>query len=808
VGLSCPLFLCSGWEFELEQMRLQAEEASRLRAEADAIAARAEAGVISSVYFCSLQASSPILLSFAERALIAKQNAEAATAQRWKAAKTAAFAFASLDAALARQRAAAAVKLEAEALQHSSAENVQAEAAAAEAAATAERLRIEQERAVVREQRLGRARLMERQYHVKLLMRMQDQWLNVVAAAQQQRKTALAAESKNADVHVAAAAESEQLQYDSDGSHNSQSQLVEGLVHNASAHNLEEESVFKRLFTSRIQEQENGQGELSSQAQFGGAASGELPPPEDAAAVMIFSQSEPKFHRIDIDDAIAGRQGSPLPKAPETQEGDSGSGSEAACQHASDAVADSGQLVVSNYVLVSEDILHSFPSALIQESLEVHHLRPSAGAPCTGSLDPFATAASSGGHGGASSSTSDVNDTGFMNPSQQSQTNFNLLSTRVSDHDINAPHFRQAVDSPSSAQPKVVLLEEPHRDAGSTGTPTHLSYKGQHRIGPKTPQTPLLILRDVDSAAASVAAAATGSRGFFSATASDAESSSAVHVTGNRIGPKTPQTPLFSVRDLAATNIVGNAFPAIQYNVAVAPVPPSAAFRVGPRTPVTPAGPTRHVRQWLARQTDASQPQLQRLDPSAASIPHEPLFIRRSTKQPTVFEKIHALPSSVMSPFNQQLSNTSPSFEENYFVSSNEAEQQRHLHIITSSLHEVSPSSEGAAAVHPAVSDADRSDSNKLFHIAVQSTPADISTSPQRHAHGNRSAPTLPAPNNFPSKHADKSDVMSLHRATLLREMDAALRSQWPQSFQRTIQVVFLRFDVTLQLKLVRYWLR
>ena len=106
-----------------------------------------------------------------------------------QAAQRAAFAFASVDAALGRQRAAAAAKLEAEALNRAvedraAAEAAAAEAAAAEAAAAADHLRQERERAAAREEQLGRVRMLERQYRARLLLRCRDQWLCFVAAVQ------------------------------------------------------------------------------------------------------------------------------------------------------------------------------------------------------------------------------------------------------------------------------------------------------------------------------------------------------------------------------------------------------------------------------------------------------------------------------------------------------------------------------------------------------------------------------------------------------------------------------------------------
>ena len=195
-------------------------------------------------------------------------------------------------------------------------------------------------------------------------------------------------------------------------------------------------------------------------------------------------------------------------------------------------------------------------------------------------------------------------------------------------------------------------------------------------------------------------------------------------------------------------------------------------FRIGPRTPISPAGPTRHVRQWLVQDAKAVGSQLQMHDTNSLVKPHEPLFIRRSTKAPTVFEKIHALPSSVMSPFNELLSKTSPSsLQQNY--------------IFSSIIHEPSLIEDDAAA-HLPLNDATGIAKNKFFHPSDKSAPGpEPSTSPQRHIHGNRNTQTLPVL----AKHADKADVLSVHRATLLREMDAALRRQWPQSFKNTVQV-------------------
>jgi hypothetical protein len=77
-----------------------------------------------------------------------------AVAERWKAAKQSAFAYAAVDAVLSRQRAAAAAQVEAEAMRRLAEENAAAEASALEAAAAAERLRIDQEIASARERRL------------------------------------------------------------------------------------------------------------------------------------------------------------------------------------------------------------------------------------------------------------------------------------------------------------------------------------------------------------------------------------------------------------------------------------------------------------------------------------------------------------------------------------------------------------------------------------------------------------------------------------------------------------------------------
>ena len=737
-------------------MRLQAEEASRQRAEADAIAARAEAGLSKHSVSETFQPFS--LTPFSERAVIAKQNVEIATTQRWKAAQRAAFAFASLDAALTRQRAAAAAKLEAEALQRSSEETSAAEIAAAEAAAIAERLRTEQERAVARELRLGRARMMERRCNIKLLLRMQDCWLNFVASAQQLRKIATAADSKNADLNSnAEAADSENLQYDSDGSHNAQSQLADETVQSANLLNIEEQSVFKRLFTSRIQELDEGEGDSIDlvAAELKCDPVDELLPPEDTVSVIILPQPEPEFNTLDN---ATGSGISPQPKSP------------------------------------------ALPHTVLSASAEDIH----------GSQQLSM-------HTSATASFSIISASGLISQSHQSHSS----GIGLGGHGSNAPVCQQTIDSPSSAHPAVHLPEEPPRYSD-----THSSSRGQQRAGPKTPemplpilpdgyavvasvdasttssdglfgstksdtesstviarnriglktpQTPLHNLPDGDAMLASVAAFAISSNGLFGLTASDAESSTAV--ARNRIGPKTPQTPLFSVRDVATANIAaGNEISAIPCSNGMASTAAQSPvfFRIGPRTPISPAGPTRHVRQWLVRQADGSQ--LQMHDTNSLVKPHEPLFIRRSTKAPTVFEKIHALPSSVMSPFNELLSKTSPSsLQQNY--------------IFSSIIHEPSLIEDDAAA-HLPLNDATGIAKNKLFHPTDKSAPGpEPSTSPQRHIHGNRNTQTLPVLANMPGKHADKADVLSVHRATLLREMDAALRRQWPQSFKNTVQV-------------------
>jgi hypothetical protein len=175
--------------------------------------------------------------------------------QRWKAAQVAAFAFASVDAALARQRAAAAAKIEAEAMQLAAEEKALADAAAAQAAANAEQLRIEHERALAREQQQARCLMLERQYKARLLLRCRNQWLHFVRSVQQQRKEAAAAAKTKT---VGDVAESEEpVQPENDAQQHLDPQMTEDLLYLVQSSNtlsVEEESVFKRVFNGRMED--------------------------------------------------------------------------------------------------------------------------------------------------------------------------------------------------------------------------------------------------------------------------------------------------------------------------------------------------------------------------------------------------------------------------------------------------------------------------------------------------------------------------------------------------------------------------
>jgi hypothetical protein len=191
--------------------------------------------------------------------------------------------------------------------------------------------------------------------------------------------------------------------------------------------------------------------------------------------------------------------------------------------------------------------------------------------------------------------------------------------------------------------------------------------------------------------------------------------------------------------------------------------PLSSVPKVGPKTPLTPVAPTRHVRQWLVRQATAEQ-----LQPK----PQEPFFIRRSTKAQTVFYDTPSSPSFDGLFSNVPFSNTSSSVLLQDDVNPHMREDKKQILLSFSS--------------------SDPNLSSPAAHAKPQPPPHTHRLPPTRDRDLTKAIPVVVnAPAPAPARHAEKVDALSIHRAAVLRELDAALRAQWPLSFQRTVQVRF-----------------
>ena len=677
--------------------------------------------------------------------MIAKKNAELAVVQKWQAVQRAAFAFASVDAALDRQRAAAAAKLEAEALHRAAEDRAAAEAAAADAAAASEHLRQARERAAAREEQLGRVRMLERQYRAKLLLRCRDQWLCFVAGAQQLRKAATAAEIKNnnsssaeplrdvADAAAEDAAERARDEQDSDSSRDVQRQHREEMVLNVRALTTEEENIFKRVFNSRTQGPGENAGVDSGSSEDERENQASLHMSKHPAAVAIFPEAEPEFNSLSIQ--------APNPSllmSLDLHEGDGGG-----------AFGEPTDATIEHDSAAASDAMQHGPAATAQQFEHSQFIVPET---AHAALQDSPSAQSSGQLENMPTSACDNGTHHFHNPNQESPAS----SSPISDISTHHPESPSTISCPSPAHVAQALPAE-SRDSAAVRP-----FTGQQRPdAPKTPPAPLLTVQHTDAASANAPASPSGSGALFSVATPDAESRPAA--VQNRVGPKTPLSPLLDVVDLTRQRVsVSNLFPAVVHDGSAALHQPPASFKIGPKTPLTPASPARHVRQWLMRE----QLQGPELVMNQTAKPPEPFFIRRSSKPQTVFHDIPSPPSLAHFSTKEHLSSTvPPSLEPHSFLGN------------TSSSLSLN---RDRSLVHPSFfpSDAGPSGTHK------PSAPEPSAPVP-RLPHGPRSS-------HQPGKQHDKSDSLSIYRAGLLRELDSDLRGQWPHSFQRTVQVCAL----------------
>jgi hypothetical protein len=145
------------------------------------------------------------------------------------------------------------------------------------------------------------AMMLERQYNARLLLRCRSQWLSFVQAAQQQRKDAASIERKKTEGDSGAREPQAELEAEESGSDASQSSQrcdAEDLVRAAGALGLEEQNVFKRVFNSKMRENERSivdaidLTETDASDRTGGG------PSRDTPVVMIFPQDEPAFNSL------------------------------------------------------------------------------------------------------------------------------------------------------------------------------------------------------------------------------------------------------------------------------------------------------------------------------------------------------------------------------------------------------------------------------------------------------------------------------------------------------------------------------
>jgi hypothetical protein len=712
-----------------------------------------------------------------ERAILAKKNAELAVSQRWKAAQRAAFAYASVDAALARQRTAAAAQLEAEALQRAAADNAAAEAEAAAAAAAAERFQMMQERALAREQQIGRAKMLERQYQTKLLLRCRNTWLNFVVSSQHQKREAtFAAETKMTHIG-AASSEPSQSDSDDDVPQSSMPRVAEDLIQTSSAINVMEESIFKRVFNNNMQEAENVLGDSAplSEIEVANERAGEQSSSRIPSAVMISPQAEPEFNNL-------GRSTLELSDTDHSKSPAWNIGN-VAPEQADDATSEEDQEDVAI------DINQRRSPVLKASQLQEEILENS---------NDFST-----GH--------------FQQLLSHHQSVDSLLESQSNSELVIVPQFTRPVSSPSSSNHAQVLTKE---DSFSAYT-AHDGFIEQHLLDPKMHLSPPLSVQVRDDAVVSAPAPTSDSDGLVKPAPFDVEPSFTVAKT--RTGPKTPLSPPLSVhvRDDAAVSASaptsdwdGLVKPAVaKSKVAVAETcndpkashPPFATdigmtvecrlvqdeisvdtadsaatsvpqqqlafFKIGPKTPLTPAAPTRHVRQWLVRHGDEVQPQ--EIEMNVHSKLPEQLFIRRSVKPPTVFLENPLQPSFTNSSARDQFSKTDPPLLQ--------------ADSIVSGRTPDNFLPEGDASMQPLFSWTGASLSGK--QRLVRNVDQSSFTSMQRLPQGARNLPAAQSASTLPNKHPDKSDAFSFHRAEMFRELDNALRIQWPHSFQKVATV-------------------
>jgi hypothetical protein len=749
-----------------------------------------------------------------------------AVSQRWRAAQRAAFAYASVDAALARQRAAAAAQLEAEALQRAAADNAAAEAEAAAAAAAAERFQIMQERTLAREQQLGRAKMLERQYQTRLLLRCRNTWLNFVVLSQHQKREAAAAETKM--THIGAAS-SEPAQSDSDGDvpQSSMPRVAEDLIQTSSAINVMEESIFKRVFNHNLQEAENVLVDSASlsEVELANERAGEQSSSRIPSAVMISPQAEPEFNNL----------GSSALELHDTDHSKSPAWniSNVAPEQSDDATSEEDQEDVAT------DINQRRSPVLTANQLQEEKLGKSNDA-SSGHFQQLLTHHQAMNGHLESPSISELGiDPQFTKPvSSPSSSDHAQVLTKEDTFSAYTVHDcfieqhlldpKTPLSPPLSVQVRddaVVIAPAPTSDSDAMFKPATFDAEPSFtvvktRTGPRTPLSPPLSVQVRDDAVVIAPAPTSDSDALFKPATFDAEPSFTVAKT--RTGPRTPLSPPLSVqvRDdavviapaptsdsdalfkpaVAKSNVAENCndlkapilpFPADNIDMTVecrlvqdemsvdtadsaatsVPQRQLAFFKIGPKTPLTPAAPTRHVRQWLVRHGDEVQPQDMEMN-VLSKLPGQ-LFIRRSVKPPTVFLENPLQPSFTDSSARDQFSKTDPPLLQ--------------ADSIISGGNPDNFLPEGDASMQPLFSWTGASLSGK--QRLVRNVDPSFLTSIQRLPQGARNSPAAQSASTLPNKHPDKSDALSFHRAEMFRELDNALRIQWPHSFQKVAQV-------------------
>jgi hypothetical protein len=553
------------------------------------------------------------------------------------------------------------------------------------------------------------------------------------------------------------------------------------LIQTSNAINVMEESIFKRVFNNNMQEAENvlGDSALLSEFEIADERAGEPLSSRISTAVMIFPQAEPEFNNLGSSASVL-NDSNPL-KSP--------------AWNISDVIAEQYDDAMSQKdnaeVAIDKHQRHSFAlqaGQLQEEKLEnYNHV--------------------SAGH--------------FQHLLSQCQSKTSLVEHQRNTVLNNNTQFTQVINSPSSSDHAQVLpiehplsannlhdhsseqyplelnihispplsvhvgdsavVSAPARTSGSHGLlkpalsdvePSFTVVK--NRTGPKTPISPPLSVQVGDSAVVSAPARTSGSHGLLKPALSDVEPGSAV--SENRNEPKASVAPFHTDLDITFESrlVHDESLADVAYS-AVTSVPQQQFefFKIGPKTPSTPAAPTRHVRQWLVHRDDEARPQ--NIETNRLFKLPEQLFIRRSIKPPNSFLE-HPLQSFMDLSASEQFSITaSPLLQANSSVSDQNPDTF---------------STEGEVLIRPSFSWSDASTSGKqrLARDVAHSTSAS-STSNQRLPQGSRNFPAAQSVSSLSSKHADKSDALSFHRAEMFRELDAALRIQWPQSFQKIAQV-------------------